>query len=226
MIADYIHMCWEKYGKLDPEELNELGARVICSAVDRAKHGQVEWGMSADEFSRDFLPQRFRHQHSILASKQMPKTTCPEADLKERLWMLKDGEFGHERSGWELLLGLVRDWTRGTELMPKGSHEQLYERVGHLHSQLPAPCKRTFELVRLARRRWAGAVDHWKRTDDDTAMHAFCDRFQAWMKRTDETLVSKVMLELGKQLLRPKKKGNASLFLSQIPRSLLQRIYA
>lgn len=45
-------------------------------------------------------------------------------------------------------------------------------------------------------------------------MRAFCDRFQAWMEKTDETLVSKVLLELGKQQLRPQKKGNASLFLS------------
>ncbi len=225
VIADYIHLCWEKYGRLDPDELNELGARVICAAVDRAKHGTVEWGMSADEFARDFLPARFRHQHSILASKQMPETTGPEADLRQRLWMLKEGGFGYRRSGWELLLGLVHDWTKGVELMSRGSHDQLYQRVLQLNASLPAPCKRTFELVRLARRRWAQAVDHWKRTDDDTPMRVFCDRFQGWMVMADGTLVRKVMLELGKQLLRPKKKGNASLFLSQVPSGLLHHVY-
>lgn len=226
VIADYIHLCWEKYGRLDPEELNELGARVICSAVDRAKHGKVEWGMSADEFVRDFLPERFRHKHSILASKQMPETNGPESELRSRLWMLKGGEFGYKRSGWELLLALVHDWTRAVEIMPRGSHDELYERVLQLHAKLSAPCKRTFELVRLARMRWAQAVDRWKQTDDDTAMQAFCDRFQSWMQRADEALVNKVMLELGKQLLRPKKRGNASLFLSQVPSSLLESVYA
>lgn len=225
VVADYIHHCWEKYGKLDPDELNEFGARVICAAVDRAKHGTVEWGMSADEFARDFLPEQERHRHSVLASKQMPETATPEGDLHSRLWMLKGGEFGYSRSGWELLLALVHDWTKETEIMPTGSHDELYHRVLHLHAQLPAPCKRTFELVRLARRRWAKAVDHWKRTDDDTPMRAFCDRFQTWMETTEEMLVSKVMLELGKQLLRPKKKGNASLFLSQVPVSILRRFY-
>lgn len=181
--------------------------------------------MSADEFARDFLPERFRHLHSILASKQMPETSGPESELRARLWLLKGGQLGFKRSGWELLLGLVHDWTKDTKILPMGTHHELYQRVLHLHAQLPAPCRRTFELVRLARRRWATAVDFWKRTDDDSGMTSFCNRFQAWMDKADETLVNKVMLELGKQLLRPKKKGNASLFLSQIPNGLLHKIY-
>jgi hypothetical protein len=225
VIADYIHLQWEKHGKLDPEELNELGARVICAAVDRAKHGTVDWGMSADEFARDFLPERFRHRHSILASKQMPETEAPEQDLRSRLWLLKEGGFGAQRSGWELVLNLMHGWTKNATLMPVGSHDRLYQRIQQLCAELPAPCRRTFELVRLARKRWAQAVDHWKRTDDDSQMRGFTDRFQAWVERTDETLVAKVVLELGKQLLRPKKKGNASLFLSQVPKSILQNAY-
>ncbi|MCB9932978.1 MAG: hypothetical protein H6841_06105 [Planctomycetes bacterium] len=226
VVADYIHLCWEKYGKLDPEELNELGARVICAAVDRAKHGTVPWGMSADEFARDFLPERFRHRHSILASKQMPETEAPEQDLRSRLWLLKEGGFAAQRSGWELVLSLMHGWTKDAKLMPMGTHDRLYRRIQHLCAELPAPCKRTFELVWLARRRWAQAVDHWKRTDDDSHMRSFTERFRAWIERTDETLAAKVVLELGKQLLRPKKKGNASLFLSQVPVSVLRRLYA
>lgn len=225
VVADYIHLQWEKFGKLDPEELNELGARVICAAVDRAKHGTVPWGMSADDFAREFLPERFRHRHSILAAKTMPECNTPEANLRSRLWMLKEGGFHSARSGWELVLALMHGWAKDVSVMPVGNHTQLYDRILALHRQLPAPCKRTFELVRLARRRWAQAVDHWKRTDDDSAMRNFTDRFQSWIDRTDATLVQKVMLELGKQLLRPKKKGNASLFLSQVPMQLLQRIY-
>src|SRR5690606_23669567 len=170
VVADYIHLCWEKYGKIDPEELNELGARVICAAVDRAKHGTVEWGMSADQFAQEFLPERFRHKHSILASKQMPECETPEAGLRSRLWLLKEGGFGASRSGWELVLSLMHGWTKAAEVMPVGSHARLYERILELHASLPAPCKRTFELVRLARRRWAHAVDFWKKTGDDTQM--------------------------------------------------------
>lgn len=225
VIADYIHLQWEKYGKLDPEELNELGARVICAAVDRAKHGTVPWGMSADEFARSYLPERFRHRHSILASKQMPETKAPEQDLRSRLWLLKEGGFGAQRSGWELVLNLMHQWTKEAQLMPMGGHDRLYQRIQQLCAELPAPCRRTFELVRLARRRWAQAVDHWKKTGDDSHMRVFTDRFRAWIERTDETLVAKVLLELGKQLLRPKKKGNASLFLSQVPSSLLVTLY-
>ena len=226
VVADYIHLCWEKRGKLDPEELNELGARVICAAVDRAKHGTVPWGMTADEFAQEFLPERFRHKHSILASKQMPESNGPEHELRSRLWLLKEGGFGHERSGWELVLSLMHGWTKEAKLLPMGSHDRLFERVQQLCAELPPPCRQTFELVRLARRRWAQAVDHWKRTDDDSRMREFTDRFQAWINRTDETLVNKVLLELGKQLLRPKKKGNASLFLSQVPENLLRRVYS
>jgi hypothetical protein len=193
--------------------------------VDRAKHGTVEWGMSADQFAQEFLPERFRHKHSILASKQMPDAEGPEAELRERLWLLKEGGFEHQRSGWELLLSLLHAWTAASEVMPTGSHTKLHERVLRLHAQLPAPCKRTFELVRLARRRWAQAVDQWKRTEDDHGMRTFTERFQAWINRTDETLVHRVLLELGKQLLAPKKKGNASLFLSQVPLDLLSCIY-
>ncbi|MCA8936488.1 MAG: hypothetical protein KDB68_09795 [Planctomycetes bacterium] len=225
VVADYIHLQWEQHGKLDPEELNELGARVICAAVDRAKHGTVSWGMSADEFTQEFLPERFRHRHSILAAKNMPECETSEANLRSRLWMLKEGGFETARSGWELVLALMHGWTKEVALMPTGSHAELHNRILQLHATLPAPCKRTFELVRLARRRWATAVDYWKRTDDDSAMRSFCERLQSWMDRADETLVQKVMLELGKQLLRPKKKGNASLFLSQIPGSQLCNIY-
>jgi len=225
VVADYIHLQWERQGRLDPAELNELGARVICAAVDRAKHGTVPWGLSAEEFSRAYLPDRFRHRHSVLAAKEMPDVQSPEAELRSRLWLLNEGKFGHERSGWELLLSLLHAWTEETRIMPVGSHSRLFERIQQLHAQLGAPCKRTFELVRLARRRWAQAVDLWKRTDDDRAMKAFAERFQGWIARTDEALVSKVLLELGKQLLRPKKSGNASLFLSQVPASLLQRMY-
>lgn len=225
VVADYIHLQWEKYGTIDPEELNELGARVICAAVDRAKHGTVRWGMSADEFARDFLPERFRHRHMILARKQMPETEAPEQDLRSRLWLLKEGGFGAQRSGWELVLNLMHQWTKEAKLMPMGSHDRLYQRIQQLCAELPAPCKRTFELVRLARRGWAQAVDHWKKTGDDSHMRVFTERFQAWISRTDETLVAKVLLELGKQLLRPKKKGNASLFLSQVPHSLLAATY-
>lgn len=57
-------------------------------------------------------------------------------------------------------------------------------------------------------------------------IRAFCDRFQTWMGRADETPVSKVLLELGKQLLRPKKKGNASLFWSQVPTKILNSVYS
>lgn len=77
----------------------------------------------------------------------------------------------------------------------------------------------------MARRQWAHAVDHWKKTGDDTQMRGFTERFQAWINRTNETLVNKVLLELGKQLLAPKKKGNASLFWSQVPLALLRRVY-
>lgn len=225
VLADYIHHCWEKTGRLDPAELNELGTRVICSAVDRAKHGTVDWGLSADQFSRDYLPDRHRHQHSLLAAKELPDVATHEAELRSRLWMLKCGKFGYERSGWELLLSLLHDWVEGVDIMPVGSHSKLHERVLQLHALLPAPDKRTFELVRHARKRWAQAVDHWKRSGDDQAMRAFTDRFQAWISRTDEAQVAKVLLELGRQLLRPKKKGNASLFLSQVPRSILNRLY-
>jgi hypothetical protein len=225
VVADYVHLCWEQHGELNPEELNELGARVICAAVDRAKHGTVDWGMSADEFSQEFLPERFRHKHSILAAKHMPDCESPEASLRSRLWLLKEGGFGAHRSGWELVLSLVHGWTKSAEIMPVGSHVRLYERILELHAQLPAPCRQTFELVRLARRRWARAVDHWKKSGDDTGMRSFTERFQAWMQRSDETLVHKVLLELGRQLLAPKKTGNASLFLSQVPQSLLRCVY-
>ncbi|MEE9310921.1 MAG: hypothetical protein V3V10_00785, partial [Planctomycetota bacterium] len=225
VIADYIHHCWEKYGQLDPEELNELGTRVICAAVDRAKHGQVDWGISPDEFSRDFLSDPDRHQHSVLAAKKVSESQRPEDELRERLMLLKAGKFGTERSGWELLLGLLHDWTDGIAVMGWGTHDRLHQRICQLHATLPAPCKRTFELVKLARKRWATAVDQWKRTDDDSAMKGFVERFSGWIERTDETLTTKVLLELGKQLLRPKKKGNASLFLSQVPSGLLAGVY-
>jgi hypothetical protein len=69
-------------------------------------------------------------------------------------------------------------------------------------------------------------VNQWRRTDDDTQMRGFTERFQAWIKRTDEQLVHKVLLELGKQLLAPKKKGNASLFWSQVPTKILNSVYS
>jgi hypothetical protein len=225
VVADYIHLQWEERGKLDPEELNELGSRVICAAVDRAKHGTVPWGMTADEFSQEFLPERFRHRHSILASKRMPDTEGPEQELRARLWGLKEGAFGHERSGWELVLALMHDWTKEVSLLPTGDHTRLHARILELCAKLPAPCRETLDLVRLARRRWAEAVDFWKRTGDDSRMRTFTERFQAWIERTDEQLVHKVMLELGRQLLRPKKAGNASLFWSQVPSSLLEQVY-
>src|SRR5690606_6266455 len=105
-------------------------------------------------------------------------------------------------------------------------HDRLYERVQQLCGELPPPCRQTFELVRLARRRWAQAVDHWKKSGDDTQMRSFTDRFQAWINGTDETLANKVLLELGKQLLAPKKKGNASLFWSQVPTKILNSVYS
>jgi hypothetical protein len=225
VVADYVHLCWEQKGGLDPAEINELGVRVICAAVDRAKHGTVPWGLSADEFARSYLPERFRHRHSILASKHMPDAESPEAELRSRLWLLKEGGFTAARSGWELVLSLMHGWTKDAKIMPVGSHERLYQRVQQLCAELPPPCRQTFELVRLARRRWAQAVDHWKKTGDDTQMRGFTVRFQTWINSTDETLVSKVLLELGKQLLAPKKKGNASLFWSQVPTSVLRRVY-
>jgi hypothetical protein len=225
VVADYIHLQWELNGKLNPDELNELGARVICAAVDRAKHGTVPWGLSADDFSRQYLPERFRHRHSVLAGKHMPDCEGPEAELRSRIWLLKEGGFTAARSGWELVLSLMHGWTKDVKLLPTGSHERLYQRIQQLCADLPAPCNQTFELVRLARRRWAQAVDHWKKTGDDTQMRGFTDRFQAWINRTDETLVIKVLLELGKQLLAPKKKVNASLFWSQVPLTLLKRVY-
>lgn len=108
-------------------------------------------------------------------------------------------------------------WAQVPAAKPAVDYTGPNHRLRPPHHQQPAQSGKSVELVRLARRRWATVVDHWSRTDDDIPMRAFCDRFQAWMEKTDETLVSKVLLELGKQQLRPQKKGNASLFLSQIP---------
>lgn len=224
-VADYVHLCWEQKGGLDPAEINELGVRVICAAVDRAKHGTVPWGLSADEFAHRYLPERFRHRHSILAGKHMPDAESPEAELRSRLWLLKEGGFTAARSGWELVLSLMHGWTKDAKMLPVGGHDRLYQRVQQLCAELPPPCRQTFELVRLARRRWAQAVDHWKKTGDDSHMRGFTERFQSWISHTDETLVNKVLLELGKQLLAPKRKGNASLFWSQVPATVLRRVY-
>lgn len=155
----------------------------------------------------------------------MPDAGSPEAELRSRLWLLKEGGFAAARSGWELVLSLMHGWTKDAKLLPVGNHDRLYQRVQQLCAELPPPCRQTFELVRLARRQWAQAVDHWKKTGDDTQMRGFTERFQAWINRTNETLVNKVLLELGKQLLAPKKKGNASLFWSQVPLALLRRVY-
>jgi hypothetical protein len=141
------------------------------------------------------------------------------------MWRLKEGGFGQQRSGWESLLHLLHGWLDGVEIMPVGDHGKLYRRILELGAGLPPPCRQTFELVRLARRRWAQAVDHWKRTGDDSQMKGFTTRFQAWIERTEQELVHKVLLELGRQLLRPRKAGNASLFWSQVPESLLRRVY-
>lgn len=227
LIADFVQRCWEERGRLNQEELNELGTRVICSAVDRAKHGDVAWGISPDDFRRNYVPELDEGKCSLrlAMAKDAEKDAPAEQELRSRLRMLKHNIFSVDRSGLELQLHLLQGWLKEVILMPVGSHNPLHERVLSLQAGLPAPTSAVFRYVSYARRSWAGAVDLWKRTGDDTAMRQFCDRFQHWLTTVDKGFATSTMLELGKQLLRPMKKGNASLFWSQVPASLLTNIY-
>ncbi len=226
-LAEFVHHQWQSFGGYDPNEVNELGVRVVCAAVDRAKHGSVDWGIAPDRFRNDYLPEREgRSPQATLGSMEVRDCPSPETEIMARLHLLKEHEFGHNRSGWELLLGLVKDWTVQTPLLAQGDHEGLHHRILELHAALPAPDREVFGLVKLARGRWASVVDKWKKGGDDACLKAFSDRFQQWVQTAAQPLVRRVLLELGKQLLRKGKKGNASLFLSQVPVELLREVYA
>jgi hypothetical protein len=226
VIAEYVQRCWEERGKLAPDELNELGTRVICSAVDRAKHGQVAWGISPEEFVREYLPRDDSKCSLRLAmAKELEDDAPAEQELKSRLRLLKLSDFQVNRSGLEMQLHLIQGWLDGVELMAVGSHEPLYRRVLELQAELSPPDARVFAWVKRARFAWAKAVDCWKQTGDDTAMRTFGERFQGWLARLNEATASSVVLELGKQLLRPRKHGNASLFWSQVPALVLRQVY-
>lgn len=226
-VAEFVHGQWQTFGGYEPAEVNEFGVRVVCAAVDRAKHGSVDWGIPPEQFRREYLPEREdRTPLAALGSIEVKDCPSPEAEIRTRLHLLKEHEFGHHRSGWELLLGLVKGWTAEAPLLPEGNHDALHGRILELHATLPAPDREVFALVRLARGRWASAVDKWKKSGDDTCMKEFSARFQTWIQSADQVLIRRVLLELGKQLLRRGKKGNASLFLSQVSSHLLREIYA
>ncbi len=228
LIAEYVQRSWEEHGKLFPEELNELGTRVICSAVDGAKHGQVAWGISPDAFTSDYLPRQDDSKCSLrlAMAKELEEDAPAEEELRSRLRMLKLADFRVDRSGLEMQLHLIQGWLEHTEIMATGTHEPLYRRVLELQAELTAPTSQVFALVKRARHAWANAVDVWKRTGDDMAMRQFSERFQRWLGLANEAVATGCMLELGKQLLKPRKKGNASLFWSQVPIFLLESVYA
>lgn len=155
---------------------------------------------------------------------QRSRVETPEEQLKARLWLLKETPWRSDRSGWESLLCLLRQWSEPFELMPQGSNNTLYDRILQLHAALPTPDRRVMELVWLARGRWREAVNYWKQTGDDSRMTEFSERFQRWVATEDSVLTTSVLLELGRQLLRPGR-SNASLFLSQVPAGLLRAVY-
>lgn len=200
------------------DELNELGTRLVCGAVDMAKHGFPDWAFSPREFSIQFLSGDIGDRHPLLQLAAKSDGRHAEKSLNTRLAALKAVATDNPRNGWELLMSLVAGWIPESGLLPVGTNAELHCR---LSATATPSCPRIRKAAEHARRRWASVCRDWLRSGNDQCLKIFAKRFEAWLERQDEDAQHQLFTEIGRVVLDPNRKGRASLWFRFVPSSLL-----